>query len=63
MKVLARIEERLYSDFRQFYVADLGSWRARSSETDTGDAGFWSKEAVARGLAVLPALIGVGTAS
>ncbi len=61
--MLARIEERVYADYRQFYVADLGRWRARSPDVDTSGTEFWSNEAIARGLAVLPALLGVGTAS
>lgn len=63
MNMLARVEERVYADFHQFYVADEGSWLARSAEADTGSPNFWSKEASDRGLAVLTAVLGIGTAS
>jgi hypothetical protein len=64
MTVLARIETKVFADYHQFYVVDGGSWDARSSpETDTSSPEFWSAEAFGRGLAVLPAVLGVGTAS
>jgi hypothetical protein len=63
MTVLARVEGQVFADYHQFYVVDGGSWERRSLETDTSNPEFWSKEAFGRGLAVLPAVLGVGTAS
>jgi hypothetical protein len=63
MTVLARLKGQVFADYHQFYVVDGGSWDARSPDTDTSNPEFWSKEAFGRGLAVLPAALGVGTAS
>ena len=63
MTVLARVEGRVFADYHQFYVVDGGSWAARSPDTDTSNPEFWSAEAFGRGLAVLPAVLGIGTAS
>jgi hypothetical protein len=63
MTVLARVEGRVFADYHQFYVVDGGSWAARSPDTDTSNPEFWSAEAFGRGLAVLPGVLGIGTAS
>jgi hypothetical protein len=63
MPVLARVEGDVFADHHQFYVVDGRSWDARSLDTDTSNPEFWSAEAFGRGLAVLPAVLGVGTAS
>jgi hypothetical protein len=63
MTVLARVEGQVFADYHQFYVVDGGSWDSRSLDTDTSKPEFWSQEAFGRGLAVLPAVLGVGTAS
>jgi hypothetical protein len=63
MSVLARVEGQVFADHHQFYVVDGGSWESRSPDTDTSSPEFWSMEAFGRGLAVLPAVLGVGTAS
>ena len=61
--MLTRVEGRVFADYHQFYVVDGGSWESRSLDTDTSNPEFWSPEAFGRGLAVLPAVLGVGTAS
>jgi hypothetical protein len=63
MTVLARVEGQVFADYHQFYVVDGGSWDSRSPDTDTSNPEFWSREAFGRGLAVLPAVLGIGTAS
>src|SRR5579862_9830628 len=63
MTVLARVKGQVFADHHQFYVVDGGSWEARIPDTDTSNPEFWSKDAFGRGLAVLPAVLGVGTAS
>jgi hypothetical protein len=63
MTVLARVKGQVFADYHQFYIVDAGSWDARSPDTDTSNPEFWSKDAFGRGLAVLPAVLGVGTAS
>ncbi len=63
MTVLARLKGQVFADYHQFYVVDAGSWDSRSPDTDTSNPDFWSKEAFGRGLAALPAVLGVGTAS
>jgi hypothetical protein len=63
LTVLARVEGRVFADYHQFYVVDRGSWDARAPDTDTSNPEFWSAEAFGRGLAVLPAVLGIGTAS
>lgn len=61
--MLAKVKSHVFADYHQFYVVDGGSWGSRSPETDTSSPEFWSKEAFGRGLAVLPAALGIGTAS
>jgi hypothetical protein len=63
LTVLARVEGRVFADYHQFYVVDGGSWHTRSPDTDTSNPEFWSAEAFGRGLAVLPAVLGIGSAS
>jgi hypothetical protein len=63
MTALARVEGQVFADYHQFYVVDGGSWDSRSLDTDTSSPEFWSREAFGRGLAVLPAALGIGTAS
>jgi hypothetical protein len=63
MNQLARIEEQLFTQYYQFYVADSASWDAQGSDVDTASADFWSPDAIARGLAVATGVLGVGTAS
>jgi hypothetical protein len=50
-------EFNLYAAYNQFYMGDS------QAEVDTGAANFWTKHALADQLAVVPGLIGVGTAS
>jgi hypothetical protein len=63
MKTLARIEEQLFTQYYQFYVADLVGWRAQDSGVDTASVEFWSPEAAARRLAVATGVLGVGAVS
>jgi hypothetical protein len=63
MTLVARVRGKVYADYHQFFVADSGSWDSRSLDTDTSNPEFWSAEAFGRGLAVLPAVLGIGTAS